>query len=60
VLLRAAACHAVLRRRYQLFFRDTPLRRLIALTTVFGALIGSTGIILYTHYNRQLGIPDKV
>ena len=45
---------------YQLFFRDTPLRMLIVATTVFGALIGSTGIILYTHYNRQLGIPDKV
>jgi hypothetical protein len=45
---------------YQLFFRDTPLRMLIVGTTVFGALIGSTGIILYTHYNRQLGIPDKV
>jgi folate/biopterin transporter len=45
---------------YQLLFRDTPIRKLILLTTVFGSAIGCTGIILYTHFNRKMGIPDKV
>ena len=36
------------------------IRKLILLTTVFGSAIGCTGIILYTHFNRKIGIPDKV
>jgi folate/biopterin transporter len=45
---------------YNLKFKSIQLRTILKWTCIFGAVLGIFTLILVTHINRSLGIPDKL
>ena len=43
---------------YRTYLQDVELKKLFTGLSVAGALLGSTQLLLVSHYNRVLGIPD--
>ncbi|KAJ1404298.1 folate-biopterin transporter, partial [Ochromonadaceae sp. CCMP2298] len=54
----AAALAGVL--AYRTWFKNVPVRDLIFWTTLVSVPLGLTQVLLTTHYNRVLGIPDEL
>ncbi|XP_027121314.1 folate-biopterin transporter 1, chloroplastic [Coffea arabica] len=44
---------------YNGFLKNVPLRKIFIITTVFGAVLGMTQVLLVTGLNRQFGISDE-
>ncbi|MEN9216497.1 MAG: folate/biopterin family MFS transporter [Gloeomargarita sp. HHBFW_bins_162] len=44
---------------FQRYLRDVPIRRMLLWTTVLSSGLGLTSLLLVTHTNRLLGIPDR-
>ncbi|MCS7291707.1 MAG: folate/biopterin family MFS transporter [Gloeomargarita sp. SKYBB_i_bin120] len=44
---------------FQRYLRDVPIRRMLLWTTVLSSALGMTSLLLVTHTNRLLGIPDR-
>jgi len=44
---------------FQRYLREVPIRRMLFWTTVLSSGLGFTSLLLVTHTNRLLGIPDR-
>ncbi len=44
---------------FQRYLREVPIRRMLLWTTVLSSGLGLTSLLLVTHTNRLLGIPDR-
>jgi len=45
---------------YRTYLQEVPLKKLFTGLSVTGAVLGLSQLLLTTHYNRELGIPDGV
>ena len=43
---------------YRTYLQEVPLKKLFTGLSVAGAVLGCTQLLLVSHYNRELGIPD--
>jgi folate/biopterin transporter len=44
---------------YQAFFKTIPFRKILGWSIVLSSLLGMTTLLLVTHANRTIGIPDR-
>lgn len=44
---------------YQAFFKTIPFRKILGWSIVLSSVLGMTTLLLVTHANRSLGIPDR-
>jgi folate/biopterin transporter len=44
---------------YQVFFKTTPFRKILGWSIVLSSVLGMTTLLLVTHANRVMGIPDR-